>query len=100
MIQTAQSMPMETMATKFTMANTTGPTTNPSQTALDPQFAVGFLDRQRNAAIAYTRALSPTFTMESGISFTRTTPSFPTLDRTDPALSFGDGSYEIGRAHV
>jgi len=27
---------------RFTMANVTGPTTNPSQTALDPQFAVGF----------------------------------------------------------
>src|ERR1019366_4787236 len=83
---------------RFTMANTTGPTTNPSQTALDPQFAVGVLDRQRNPAIAYTRAPSPTFTMESGISFTRTTPSFPTLDRTDPALSFGDGSYEAFNA--
>jgi len=83
---------------RFTMANTTGPTTNPSQTALDPQFAVEFLDRQRNAAITYTRTPSPTFTMESGISFTRTTPSFPTLDRTDPALSFGDGSYEAFNA--
>ena len=83
---------------RFTMANITGPTTNPSQTALDPQFAVGFLDRQRNAAIAYTRTPSPTFTMDSGISFTRTTPSFPTLDRTDPALTFGDGSYEAFNA--
>ena len=83
---------------RFTMANVTGPTTNPSQTALDPEFAVGFLDHQRNGAIAYTRAPSPTFTMESGISFTRTTPSFPTLDRTDPALSFGDGSYEAFNA--
>jgi hypothetical protein len=83
---------------RFTMANVTGPTTNPSQTALDPQFAVGFLDRQRNAAIAYTRTPSPTLTMESGISFTRTTPSFPTFDRTDPALSFGDGSYEAFNA--
>jgi hypothetical protein len=83
---------------RFTMANVTGPTTNPSQTALDPEFAVGFLDRQRNGAIAYTRAPSPTFTMESGVSFTRTTPSFPTFDRTDPALSFGDGSYEAFNA--
>jgi hypothetical protein len=79
---------------RFTLNNTTGPTTNPSQTAIDPQFAVGFLDRQRNAAIAYTRIPSPNFTMESGISFTRTTPQFPTYDRTDPALTFGDGSYE------
>lgn len=83
---------------RFTMANVTGPTTNPSQTALDPQFAVEFLDRQRNAAITYTRTPSPTFTSESGISFTRTTPSFPTLDRTDPALTFGDGSYEAFNA--
>jgi hypothetical protein len=83
---------------RFTMANVTGPTTNPSQTALDPEFAVGFLDRQRNAAIAYTRTPSPTFTMESGVSFTRTTPSFPTFDRTDPALSFGDGAYEAFNA--
>ncbi|HVN04749.1 MAG TPA: TonB-dependent receptor [Bryobacteraceae bacterium] len=83
---------------RFTMANVTGPTTNPSQTALDPEFAVGFLDRQRNAAITYTRTPSPGVTMESGISFTRTTPSFPTFDRTDPALSFGDASYEAFNA--
>jgi len=83
---------------RFTMANVTGPTTNPSQTAIDPEFAVGFLDRQRNGAIAYTRTPSPTFTMESGISFTRTTPSFPSFDRTDPALSFGDASYEAFNA--
>jgi hypothetical protein len=83
---------------RFTMANVTGPTTNPSQTAIDPEFAVGFLDHQRNAAISYTRVPSPTFTMESGISFTRTTPSFPTVDRTDPALTFGDGSYEAFNA--
>ncbi len=83
---------------RFTMANVTGPTTNPSQTAIDPEFAVGFLDHQRNAAITYTRAPSPTFTMESGIGFTRTTPSFPTFDRTDPALTFGDASYEAFNA--
>ena len=83
---------------RFTMANVTGPNTNPSQTAIDPEFAVGFLDRQRNAAITYTRTPSSRFTMESGISFTRATPSFPTLDRTDPALTFGDGSYEAFNA--
>jgi len=83
---------------RFTMANVTGPTTNPSQTAIDPEFAVGFLDRQRNAAITYTRTPSPTSTWESGLSFTRTTPSFPTFDHTDPALTFGDGSYEAFNA--
>ncbi|MGO4885294.1 MAG: TonB-dependent receptor domain-containing protein [Bryobacteraceae bacterium] len=83
---------------RFTMANVTGPTTDPSQTAIESQFAVGFFDRQRNAAISLTRTPSPTFTMESGISFTRTTPSFPSFDFTDPALTFGDGSYEAFNA--
>ena len=83
---------------RFTMANNTGPTTNPSQTALSPDFAVEFLDRQRNAAITLTHTPSPRFTTETGISFTRTTPSFPTLNRTDPALTFGDGSYEAFNA--
>ena len=32
--------------------------------------------------------------MESGVSFTRTTPQFPAFDHTDPALIFGDGSFE------
>jgi hypothetical protein len=83
---------------RFTMDNVTGPTTNPSQTAISPEFAVGFLDRQRNGAITYTRTPSPNFTMESGISFTRTTPSFPAPDHTDPALTFGDGLYEAFNA--
>ena len=79
---------------RFTMADVNGPIINPSQTIIDPQFAADFLDRQRNAAISWTRTPSPTFTMESGVSFTRTTPQFPTPDHTDPALTFGDGSYE------
>ncbi len=83
---------------RFTMNDGTGPTTNPSQTALDPRFAVEFLDNQRNAAITYTRTPSAGVTMETGISFTRSTPSFPTADRTDPALTFGDGSYEAFNA--
>ena len=42
---------------RFTMENTAGPTTNPSQTAIDPNFAVNFTDQQRNAVITYTRTL-------------------------------------------
>ena len=79
---------------RFTWGDTNGPVTNPSQTAIDPSFAIDFVDRQRNAVITYTRAISPTFTSESSISYTRTTPSFPTINRTDPALTFGDGLYE------
>jgi hypothetical protein len=79
---------------RFSLDDITGPTTNPSQTVIDPSFAVRYIDRQRNAAIRYTRTVSPRFTVDSSISFTRTTPSFPTANYTDPALKFGDGLYE------
>jgi len=83
---------------RFTMDNTTGPTTNPDQTAISPEFAVNFLDRQRNAVITLARTPSPTSAQEYSISFTRATPSFPTPDRTDPSLIFGDGLYEASNA--
>src|SRR5581483_5124665 len=83
---------------RFTMDDITGPTTNPSQTAIERDFAVEFIDRQRNAAITLTRTPSATFTSESSISFTRTTPSFPTPNQTDPALTFGNALYEAFNA--
>ena len=49
---------------------------------------------QRNAAITYRNSPSPSFNWELSVSFTRTTPSFPTPDHTDPALKFGDNLYE------
>ena len=79
---------------RVTVDGVTGPTTNPSQTAIDPSFGVQFTDRQTNAVITYTGTLSPRFTMESSISFTRATPSFPSASGTGPALKFGDGLYE------
>jgi len=83
---------------RFTMENTKGPTTNPSQTAIDPNFAVEFTDQQRNAVITYTRTPSPNSTVQSSISFTRATPAFPTLDHGDPGLTFGNGLYEAFNA--
>jgi hypothetical protein len=83
---------------RFTMENSTGPDTNPDQTALAPEFAVGFLDRQRNAVITLVRTPSPASTQEFSISATRATPSFPAPDRTDPSLIFGDGLYEAFNA--
>jgi hypothetical protein len=83
---------------RVTMENTTGPSTNPSQTAIDPNFAVEFTDQQRNAVISHIRAPSAAFTMQSSVSFTRATPEFPTLDHRDPALTFGDGLYEAFNA--
>jgi len=83
---------------RFTMVDITGPTTNPDQTALAPEFGVGFLDRQRNAVVTLVRTPSPASTQEFSISVTRATPSFPTPDRTDPSLIFGDGLYEAFNA--
>ena len=79
---------------RFTLDNLTGPTTNPDQTAIDPAFGISYIDHQRNAVLTWIRTPSPEFSAESSISFTRTTPAFPTGDHTDPALSFGDGLYE------
>jgi len=83
---------------RFTMENTAGPDTNPDQTALAPEFAVGFLNRQRNAVITLARTPSPATTQEFSLSVTRATPSFPAPDRTDPSLIFGDGLYEAFNA--
>ncbi len=79
---------------RFTMDNLTGPTTNPDQTAIDPSFGIQYIDHQRNAVITYTRTVSPTYLWSSSLSFTRSTPSFPTPNRTDPALNFSDGLFE------
>ena len=79
---------------RFTWDNLTGPTTNPDQTVIDPAFGVTYIDHQRNAALTWTRTPSASFTSASSLSFTRTTPHFPTPDHTDPSIVFGDGLYE------
>src|SRR5579872_1339618 len=79
---------------RFTWDNLTGPTTNPDQTLLDPSFGVQYVDRQRNVVFTYTRTVSPRYTWSASLSITRTTPSFPTPNHTDPALKFTDGLFE------
>ena len=79
---------------RFNMDNLTGPTTNPDQTAIDPSFATTYIDRQRNVVGTYTRTVSPRVILVSSISITRSTPGFPTTNRTDPAIKFGDGLFE------
>ena len=74
--------------------NITGPTTNPSQTAIDPSFGVEYRDHQRNVALSMTRTPSAHFISETSVSVTRTTPLFPARNEVDPALKFGDGLYE------
>jgi hypothetical protein len=79
---------------RFTWDNLTGPTTNPDQTAIDPSFAVEYKDHQRNGVLTYARTVSPQYSFESSISFTRSTPGFPTPNHTDPAVKFNDGLFE------
>ena len=74
--------------------NLTGPTTNPDQTAIDPSFGVQYRDRQKNVAFDYVWTASPRLTLESEFSITRSTPSFPTTNRVDPAVKFNDGLFE------
>src|ERR1700751_882148 len=79
---------------RFSFDNLTGPTTNPDQTTIDPSFGVQYIDRPRNVVFTYTRTVSPHFAWDSSFSITRSTPSFPTSDYTDPALKFNDGLFE------
>jgi hypothetical protein len=79
---------------RFVMDNLAGPTTNPDQTAIDPSFAVEYLDRQRNVVGTLTTSFTPKLVLESSLSITRTTPGFPTPNYSDPAVKFGDGLFE------
>ena len=79
---------------RFTLNQVNGPLTNPDQTAIDPSFAIRFLDHQRNGGFHYTRAMSPQFIAETTVGVERSTPFFPTINTTQPALAFGDGLYE------
>jgi hypothetical protein len=79
---------------RFVMANLSGPTTNPDQTAIDPSFAVEYLDRQRNVVGTLTTTFAPKLVLQSSLSVTRSTPGFPTPDYTDPAVKFEDGLFE------
>lgn len=74
--------------------NLTGPTTNPDQSVLDPTFGVQYVDRQRNLAFDYTRTATKQLVFDTMFSITRTTPSFVTPNRTDPAVKFNDGFLE------
>jgi len=86
--------PKDKFFARFSYNNLTGPTTNPDQTAIDPQFGVEYFDHQRNVVGTYTRTISPNLVLESMINITRTTPGFPTTDYSDPGVKFNDGLFE------
>jgi hypothetical protein len=79
---------------RFNLNQVSGPLTNPNQTVIDPSFAIRFYDHQRNAGFTYTRALTPNFTSASSLGFVRSTPFFPAINLTQPAIKFGDALYE------
>jgi Carboxypeptidase regulatory-like domain len=86
--------PKDQFFARFTYDNLTGPTTNPDQTAIDPSFGVQYIDRERNVVGTWTRTTSPRQSMETSLSIQRSTPGFPTLNYTDPAVKFNDGLFE------
>jgi hypothetical protein len=80
--------------TRFSLNQIDGPTTNPDQTAIDPSFGVNYFDHQRNAAVRYTRTVSPHLNFALAFGYVRSTPIFPTKNQVDPALTFGDGLFQ------
>ena len=48
--------------------------------------------------LTYSRTVSPQYSFDSSISFTRSTPGFPTPNHTDPAVKFNDGLFEAFNA--
>ncbi|MEO8659923.1 MAG: TonB-dependent receptor [Bryobacteraceae bacterium] len=79
---------------RFNLNDVDGPLTNPSQTAIDPAFAVEFFDRQRNATLNLVVTPSAGFTSETSLGYVRSTPNFPAHNRTQSGLTFADGLYE------
>ena len=82
------------LLTRFSLNQVTGPLTNPDQTAIDPSFAVQFFDHQRNAGVKYSRTISPHFISDTALSYIRSTPFFPAINHTQPAITFGDGLFQ------
>lgn len=83
----------DTVFARFSLNNQEGPTTNPNQTVIDPSFGIYYSDHQRNGVVTWIHT-SPKWVNEASLSATRTTPNFPTPNRTDPAITFNDGLYE------
>jgi hypothetical protein len=82
------------LLTRFSLNQVTGPLTNPDQTAINPSFAVQFFDHQRNAGVKYSRRISPRLLSETSLGYIRSTPFFPTINHTQPGITFGDGLFQ------
>src|SRR5260370_17070957 len=83
-----------TIILRFRRKQVNGPTTNPDQTVLNPDFGVKFFDHQRNAAIKYSRTPTPHFSYQMALGYIRSTPLFITSNQTQPAIGFGHGLFQ------
>src|SRR3984885_13303949 len=82
------------LLTRFSLNQVNGPTTNPDQTAIDSDFGIKFFDHQRNAAVRYSRIVSPHLSFTTEFGYIRSTPFFPTTNQTQPAIAYGDGLFQ------
>ena len=82
-----------TLSGRFSLNQVDGPTTNPDQTAINPTFAVKFFDHQRNATVRLAKAITPKLSSTAQFGYIRSTPFFPTINQTQPAITFNDGTY-------
>lgn len=82
------------LMTRFSLNQVLGPVTNPDQTAIDPTFAVRFFDHQRSGGVKYSRTITSRLTSDTALSLIRSTPFFPAVNHTQPALTFGDGLFQ------
>ncbi len=83
-----------TLSGRFSLNQVRGPTTNPDQTAIDPDFGVNFFDHQRSAALRYTRNVTPHLSLVTSLGYIRSTPFFPSTNHTQPEITFADSLYE------
>jgi len=83
-----------TLFGRISLNQINGPTTNPDQTAVNPNFGVNFFDHQRSAAIRYSRTVSAHLGFVTMIGYIRSTPIFPTVNQTQPEIGFADGLFE------
>ncbi len=82
-----------TLMGRFSLNQVNGPTTNPDQTAIDPDFGVKFFDHQRNATMRLSHTFSPRLSATTSFGYIRSTPFFPATNHTQPAITFNDGLY-------
>ena len=82
------------LVARFSLDQIVGPLTNPDQIVINPSFGVQFFDHQRNAGVDYSLVITPHLTLDTLLSYIRSTPFFPTLDHTQPALTFADGLFQ------